>query len=160
MDYSCHDSYQDGDKVVRAIYRTIRRSLRPHSGAGRCLSSMRALACVSVYTECEGSDDAPRYSSILNDISRTCDISADGVSEKLLRTLNEDPADGGLQEWQGALDLWVFCVFILVVWWGGWQLVAWWSNTISMVQAVPAPLLAEAEPPAEKSGAVSISVER
>ncbi|KAJ2770911.1 hypothetical protein IWQ56_001990, partial [Coemansia nantahalensis] len=93
MGYECRNVYRSGDRVVRHVARLVKRVARPHGASGRCLGAMRALACASVYPECGASDEAiPGYARRLADVSRTCSVPAEDLSQRLLAALERGMA--------------------------------------------------------------------
>ncbi|KAJ2851975.1 hypothetical protein IWW36_000748 [Coemansia brasiliensis] len=89
LSYSCVNEYQRGDLIVRRVHRAMQSFLTPYTGSGKCIESIRSLACISVFPECPVETDSfmetiPSYSKAMNDIGRKCGISIDDVSDRLL----------------------------------------------------------------------------
>ncbi|KAJ2717065.1 hypothetical protein H4R19_000232 [Coemansia spiralis] len=146
MDYECRSVYRTGDRMVRHVGRLVKRVARPYGASGKCLGAMRALACASVYPECTASDESiPGYSRMLMDISRTCRVPADELSQRLVAALEkgmaeppvarEPPVNGSEM---AVLDVLSFAAFAVVVWYLGFLLVHQWGHTLRILRRRPA----------------------
>ncbi|KAJ2448743.1 hypothetical protein EV183_005280 [Coemansia sp. RSA 2336] len=119
MHYPCVDEYQHGDLIARQVQREMRSFLTPYTGTGKCIESIRSLACISVFPGCPTEAESfretiPNYSKAIKDISRTCSISIDDVSSRLLemfksemhRQLPKQSATAVYTDSQHSLEYW------------------------------------------------------
>ncbi|KAJ2432369.1 hypothetical protein IWW41_002666, partial [Coemansia sp. RSA 2522] len=81
------------------------------------------------------------------DIGRACDVSADALSERLLKALkHEMHGDRVLRNDEYvSMDVLVFAAFVLTVWCMGWYMVRQWSHAMhhSFADLAPTHILSE-----------------
>ncbi|KAI9481765.1 hypothetical protein BX667DRAFT_534955 [Coemansia mojavensis] len=95
LDYMCVNEYQHGDLIARRVHQAMQSFLTPYTSTGKCIESIRSLACISVFPECSTKTESfreniPSYSKIMKGISRTCSISVDDVSGRLLEMFKSE----------------------------------------------------------------------
>ncbi|KAJ1747205.1 hypothetical protein LPJ79_005408 [Coemansia sp. RSA 1821] len=83
----CVNEYQHGDLIARRVHQAMQSFLTPYTSTGKCIESIRSLACISVFPECSTKTESfreniPSYSKII--------ISVDDVSGRLLEMFKSE----------------------------------------------------------------------
>ncbi|KAJ1780453.1 hypothetical protein LPJ77_000303 [Coemansia sp. RSA 2523] len=174
LGYFCQSTVPN-DYIVRRVRWVVNESVGPHAKSAECARSVRTLACISVYPECLPEshlvvESIPSFSKTLYasvllkelgfigkvanfwclcraDIGRACDVSADALSERLLKALkHEMHGDRVLRSDEYvSMDVLVFAAFVLTVWCMGWYMVRQWSHAMhhSFADLAPTHILSE-----------------